>query len=164
MKNRLLVIAVIIVCLGMMSACGDQDSRMSGTFEGTSKVTRKSSYSSSPETVSTGKGTVTFKLLETLRLDDNMPLPNCNIRFRYETEAKEYRDTMQEFTGKDNNDGNGCKAISGTASSFNIRIINAKLSQGDKGEIILLVVYEAKDLPGGSPFELEFRGTKKGWF
>ncbi|MEP6987927.1 MAG: hypothetical protein ABI970_20165, partial [Chloroflexota bacterium] len=118
MKNKLLVMAVLIACLGMMSACGDRDSWMSGTFEGTSKVTRKDSfYASSGEIVSTGKGTVTFSLNGRIRLDDNMPLPDCNLQFRYREDMKDYANVEREFTGKTGNDGYGCKSVYGTTSS-----------------------------------------------
>ena len=165
MKNKLLVMAVIIACLCLMSACGDQDSWMSGTFEGTSKVTRKDSFNAtSGEVVSTGKGTVTFNVGGRMRLDDNMPLPNCNLQFSYRKDMKDYENVEREFTGKTGNDGYGCKSVYGTTSSFKIRIVNALMTRDDKGEMVLRVNYEADDLPDSSTYELEFRGAKKGWF
>src|SRR5688500_15762938 len=107
---RKIKLALILAVISL-SACGYDYDWMKGEFDGETKLFRKNNYESSRELIRTGRGRLNFAAPFYVRLGNNTPLPDCNLKFVSEKEPFKYSRDVNgvEYRGE-SNDGKGCGA------------------------------------------------------
>lgn len=160
---RKIKFALILATFAGLCGCGFMSDDLSGEFEGTTRLSRVYYNSDIADPLKTGTGRISFPFPSTLRFGSNTPLPDCNLAL-IETSETEYSiDFSTQYKGE-SNDGNGCQALLAGSPAFRADIYKGKLRREANGDIVVKVEFQPRDSTGSTLYELEFRGSKKGWF
>lgn len=160
---RKIKFALILTMFAGLFGCGFMSDELSGEFEGTTRVSRIYYGSEVSDTLKTGTGRISFPHSSTLRLGSNTALPDCNLSI-IKRDTDYWIDTGTQFVGE-TNDGNGCKASLTGDKAAKVDIYHGTMTEEKDGELVVKINFQPRDVPTGTMmYQLEFRGSKKGWF
>ena len=157
-RNRL-ILAFVLVTVGV--GCGGSSDGPTGQFEGSTRLSRIYHGSELKDLLGGGSGEVEFRSHDSFRFGSTTPLPDCNVSISPMKNDEYLITSVTQFRGE-MNDGQGCRAR--LLSDLEIPAsVEGKITRNAEGELVVKAIFYPRDAPDSGQYELEFRGTKKGW-
>lgn len=155
-------VAFLIAAVVALNACGFSSDKLSGEYEGTMKLSKTYYGSDSSDMFASGTGEISFPYRDRLRFGRETPLPGCNLSINEIGESEYQITSMTQFKGE-SNDGQGCKAV--ILADLEVPVsVEGSIKLAANGEVVVRAFLSRRDSTDNNPYELLFRGRKKGWF